>query len=74
MSQKKQTPASPNGGAEGRDEREHRTLVNLVVAIFLLLLAIGLVWVVKALDDQRKLQDCLNSGRRNCLELVQPGP
>jgi len=59
--------------SEGRDERAHRTFVNLAAAAFLLLLAIAIIWVFKTLDDQRKLQDCLNSGRRNCVEVEQRG-
>ena len=59
--------------AEDSDEKQHRLFVNLVAAAFLLALAIAIVWVVMALDAQRKLQNCLNSGRRNCEEMVQPG-
>ena len=59
--------------SEGRDERAHRTFVNLAAAAFLLLLAIAIIWVFKTLDDQRKLQDCLNSGRKNCVEIEQRG-
>ena len=59
--------------AEDPEERRHRLFVNLVAAAFLLALAIAIVWVVMALDAQRKLQNCLNSGRRNCEEMVQPG-
>jgi hypothetical protein len=68
--------AAPGGkaDAEEREERSHRTFVNLVVAAFLLALAIAIIWVVKSLNEQRKLQDCLNSGRRNCVELSQGGP
>ena len=55
------------------EERAHRTFVNLAAAAFLLLLAIIFIWVFKSLDDQRKLQNCLNSGRRNCVEVEQRG-
>jgi hypothetical protein len=65
-------PARPaRDESESRDERQHRTLVNLVVAVFLLLLAIAIIWVFRSLDDQRRLQNCLNSGRRNCVDLEQ---
>ncbi len=59
-------------GDEESEEREHRVFVNLAAAAFLLALAIAIVWVVMALDARRKLENCLNSGRRNCAELVQP--
>jgi hypothetical protein len=61
------------GEAEESEERSHRTFVNLVVAAFLLALAIAIIWVVKTLDDQRKLQNCLNAGRRNCVEMGDGG-
>ena len=60
------------GGDEDSEEREHRVFVNLAAAAFLLALAFAIVWVVMALDARRKLENCLNSGRRNCEELVQP--
>jgi hypothetical protein len=27
---------------------------------------------MKTLDEHRKLENCVNSGRRDCLELVEP--
>jgi len=66
MPDKDRAPRPARGDAE---ERSHRTFVNLIAAAFLLVLAIAIVWVVKSLDDQRKLQNCLNAGRRNCVEL-----
>jgi hypothetical protein len=58
--------------AEEPEERQRRLFVNLAAAAFLLALAIAVVWVVMALDAQRKLQNCLNSGRRNCEALIAP--
>ncbi len=63
---------SETPGAEDPEEGQRRTFVNLVAAAFLLALAIAIVWVVMTLDAQRKLQNCLNSGRRNCEEIAQP--
>ena len=59
-------------GGEEPEERQHRVFVNLAAAAFLLALAIAIVWVVMSLDARRKLENCLNSGRRNCEEIVQP--
>ena len=59
-------------GDEEPDERGHRVFVNLAAAAFLLALAIAVIWVVMALDAHRKLENCLNSGRRNCEEIAQP--
>jgi hypothetical protein len=61
----------PPQPAEDPEERQSRVFVNLVAAVFLLALAIAIVWVVASLDEKRKLENCLNSGRRNCSELLQ---
>ena len=50
----------------------HRRLVNLVAAIALLVLAIILVVAMNMLDNQRRLQRCLDSGRRDCLAVPTP--
>ena len=59
-------------GDEEPDERRRRVFVNLAAAAFLLALAFAIIWVVMALDAHRKLENCLNSGRRNCEEIAQP--
>jgi hypothetical protein len=64
------TGALPDG--EEPEERQHRVFVNLVAAAFLLALAIAIVWVVMTLDSRRKLENCLNSGRRNCEDILAP--
>ena len=55
---------------ESEDER--RVFVNLAAAIAVLVLAIAAFWVMKTLDERRKLENCLNSGRRDCLEWIEP--
>lgn len=50
----------------------HRRLVNLVAAIALLVLAIILVVAMNLLDNQRRLQRCVDSGRRDCLAVPTP--
>jgi hypothetical protein len=63
---------SPPPGGEDAEARSHRVFVNLVAAAFLLALAIAVIWVMMALDARRKLETCLDAGRRNCLEFVRP--
>jgi hypothetical protein len=58
---------------EEPEDRQHRVFVNLAAAAFLLALAIAVIWVVMSLDARRKLENCLNSGRRNCEEMMRSG-
>ncbi len=64
--------SGPEPPAEDSDDDGRRTFVNLVAAIAVLVLAIAAFWAMKSLDDQRKLQNCLDSGRRDCLERIEP--
>jgi hypothetical protein len=53
---------------------EHRTFVNLLAAVLLLVLALGAAYVLTTMDRQWKLERCLASGRRDCAPLqVPPG-
>jgi hypothetical protein len=52
-----------------KKDNEHRTLVNLVAVIAILVLAIGAIWVMRELDQSRKIEQCLEMGRRDCGKL-----
>ncbi len=54
------------------EARAHRAFVNLVAAIALILLAAAAFWLLKAMNDRQKLEKCLNLGRRDCGDFVQP--
>jgi hypothetical protein len=63
----------PRRGNEAeRDERERRTFVNLLAAIALLVLAIAGVWLMRFLDERRKMEPCIEAGRRDCLRRFDP--
>ncbi len=47
----------------------HRHFVNLAAAAFLLFVSIGIVWTIKAMDAYEKQRACLDSGRRECVQL-----
>jgi hypothetical protein len=64
--------SEPQRSDEESDERRHRVFVNLVAAIAVLVLAIAAFWLMKTLDERRKLENCLMSGRRDCLEQIEP--
>ena len=50
----------------------HRRTVNLVAAIALLVLAIIVVVAMNMLDEQRRMQRCVDSGRRDCFAIPTP--
>ena len=45
---------------------------NLAALIAVVVLAALGYWAFTAIDHQRKVQRCLDEGRRDCLELVNP--
>jgi hypothetical protein len=57
---------------EPPEDEEHRNFVNLVAAIFIIVLAIAAFWVFKALDEHRRIENCIASGRHDCIELIEP--
>jgi hypothetical protein len=58
--------------AQEEEESQHRTFVNLVAAITVLVLAIAAIWLLGFLDDKRKIQACVEAGRRDCLQRFDP--
>ncbi|HXW19020.1 MAG TPA: hypothetical protein VEK35_00775 [Roseiarcus sp.] len=63
---------APPPDAEPPEDEAHRNFVNLLAAIFVIVLAIAAIWLVKTLDERRRIENCVESGRRDCLELVEP--
>jgi len=60
---------------DAEDERaasDHRTLVNLLSAIAVLALAVAGFWLLNFLDEKRKIESCLEAGRRDCLRTYDP--
>lgn len=64
---------APMQGDEREPEKEdaeaRASLAGLLVAI---LLAIGGIYLVLQMHDNAKLQDCIASGRRNCVPVELP--
>ncbi len=66
-------PASDRPGEPGRREaEENRTLANLVLLIGFLVLVGGGIWLVDAMLDARRADECISSGRRNCNPIEVP--
>jgi hypothetical protein len=61
----------PHKRDEAQDERERRTGNILLLVCFAAVVGAG-IWLVNAMVDQRKLDDCLAQGRRNCAPIEAP--
>ncbi len=59
------------GDDEQETEAERRT-ANIVLAVVAVVLIGAGIWLVNALIDARKLQQCFESGRRNCAPIQVP--
>lgn len=56
---------------EPESERDRWTLNIFLLVFFLVIVGSG-VWLFNTMADQRKLDDCLSQGRRNCAPVVLP--
>jgi hypothetical protein len=62
----------PPKGAEARDDFERRGFANIVVLLAAAALILLGYWVINALGHSRRFQRCLDSGRINCVDFVNP--
>jgi hypothetical protein len=58
--------------ARETEERQQRVFINLVAAIMVLALAIAAIWLLNFLDGKRKIEACVEAGRRDCLQRFDP--
>ena len=65
---------SAKQAAPAPDEVDYaqRDFVNLVATIFLLLLALVISWTVRAVTDNEQQLRCVESGRRDCVQIAAP--
>lgn len=59
---------NPSRRAEKVDY-SHRATVNLMAVIAIMLLAAGMFWIFQNLEQRRKLETCLATGRKDCFAL-----
>jgi hypothetical protein len=59
-------PHPPDDEHGSEAERRRSNLILLLVAVGIVVVG---VWLVNWLIDQRKLEECLESGRRNCVPI-----
>jgi hypothetical protein len=62
--------SSPDAGEPPEEEGKGRS--NIAALVFIVLLFAGAYWVFNLLERQRELQNCVASGRRDCLEISHP--
>jgi hypothetical protein len=53
-------------------EDDNRDFANIVALAFVVALAIGAFWLFHELERHGEIQNCIASGRRNCVDLVHP--
>jgi hypothetical protein len=61
-------------GPEPADGEDNRALTNIVLVIGFLVLVGGGIWLVDAMLDARRADECLSAGRRNCNPVIVPQP
>ena len=57
-------------GEEFEDNYRHRMLVILAALLATIVLALAGAWLAVQMADLRKKQDCVLSGRRNCMPIT----
>jgi hypothetical protein len=60
-----------DGDPEPESDSERRT-TNTVMALFFVAIVGAGIWLVNALVDHRKLDNCIAQGRRNCAPIEVP--
>jgi hypothetical protein len=65
-------PEAPVRGNDVESEGDRR-LANIVLLLMFVVLVGGGIWLTNALLEQRRLDDCLAQGRRNCAPIDAPG-
>lgn len=63
---------NPPARGEAEEEFERRRFGNVIALLAVLALVLVGYWVFHALGHSRRLQRCVNSGRSNCVDFVNP--
>ncbi len=64
--------AEDKEAAREQEESQHRTFVNLLAGAAVLMLAIAAMWLLGFLGEKRKIEACIEAGRRDCLQRFDP--
>jgi len=60
------------GDPEPEETECERRMANLLLLGGALVVVVGGIWLVNALVDARKKEECFESGRRNCNPISMP--
>jgi hypothetical protein len=63
-------PPPPQDDDQETDAERRRT--NIIMLVIAAVLVGGGIWLVNALIDARKAEECIESGRRNCNPIEVP--
>lgn len=71
-----ETPPPENHDARPAADKDHdegnRTVENIVLAGFFVVIVAAGVWLLGTMADVRKTTDCVAQGRRNCQTIEVP--
>jgi hypothetical protein len=72
-SRAKSKKTMPQTGDNAPDPQEdNRSRANIVALVFIVLLFAGGFWLFKSLQQSNDIQNCIASGRRDCIDLSRP--
>jgi hypothetical protein len=60
------------GDPEPEETERERRMANLLLLGGAIVVVVGGIWLVNALVDARKKEECFESGRRNCNPISVP--
>ncbi len=61
-------PPQPKRSPDEEDERDRRATNIFLLVFFVVIVGTG-IWLVNAMLEQRRLDDCVAQGRRNCVPI-----
>ena len=67
-----ETPQAPLQPQDPHEEEADRRLTNIVLVVGFVVLVGGGIWLAHAMNDARKADECISSGRRNCIPIEAP--
>jgi hypothetical protein len=65
-------PGNQRPPDEPPETEQERWIVNIFLLVFFVVIVGAGVWLFNTMVDQRKLDDCLAQGRRNCAPIEAP--